>query len=46
MKGAALVTLQSCQSEGWAKRICLVREECDNDKENYTYTKAIAQMQL
>ena len=37
MKGAALVTLQSCQSEGWTTRICLVREECDIDKENYTY---------
>ena len=36
MKGAAFVTLQSCQSEGWTTRICLVREECDNDKENYT----------
>ena len=36
MNGAALVTLQSCQSEGAIQ----VREECDNDKENYTYTNA------
>ena len=43
MKGAAFVTIQSCQSEGWATRICLVRG--DNDKENYTHTKAIAQTQ-
>ena len=41
----ALVILQSCQSEGPATRICLVREEYDNDKENYTHTKAIAKKQ-
>ena len=41
----ALVILQSCQSEELATRICLVREEYDNDKENYTYTKAFAKKQ-